>query len=927
MTDPTDGSPAAPGDLEPPARDHEHGTELRTFLIADVRGYTKYTAEFGDEAAGRLATRFAELVEEVVATRDGFLLELRGDEALVVFVSARQALRAAVELQERFLSAGLPRGVGIGLDAGEAVPVGDGFRGSALNLAARLCAQAGPGEIIASEAVIHLAARLDGISYVEPRSFRLKGLAEPIRAVGVVASSRVPHGIRRRVRRARQLGAERKVLGAAVVAGLAVVIGALALSGAFVAKPGPSAAASHDTTSSVAVASAQPATGPGVAFLDAASGDVKALNPTLRRPIDAQWVGGNLWVYDADPAAFHRIDPSSGSINRSISTTIAVGRWLVDGNAIWVTDHERPSLHRIDIQSGRETDVYPLSSDSTDTRSSGGIVKVAGSLWIALFGPATSSVVRVDPQSGSIVATVDDVFVIELAATDNRIWGSTPWGEMTPIDPETSTAGPAIGIPGPIQSVAVVGNDAWATNRENGAVYQVQPGRDIAIPHFGFPDATSIAWADGMLWVGGAQTATALDAGSGRTRSYPIGHAVSDVKAAAGTVAVLSAKGIEDALAGLSGSVLKIAAPGNPFPVIDPAIRRDEGSEERDQVDQATCARLLNYPDKPAPEGSELVPEIAESMPTVSPDGLTYTFQVRPGYAFSPPSSEPITADTFRATIERALDPRLGPNAEGIDLLGDIVGAPEFHARKSGTVSGLSVDGNALRVTLRAPSSSFLRRLALPTFCPVPIGTARVLGGVNDPPLPGSGPMYVADRVNGQYMILKRNPNYGGTRKPGFEAIAWLVGIDSADAISRLEAGTIDLVPSVDQLAPGGPIDRAWGPGSNAARAGDQRYFVSDGRVTAYLALKSERSPVERSRCPAGDRPRPRPECHGGRLRVPAHEWHALPPDDRQGSDRTIQARGRVGPGLPGCRARAHAWTDRRGGDQLPRRIAPSARG
>ena len=48
------------------------------------------------------ARQVAEAVREVVTARGGFLLELRGDEALVVFVSARNALRAAVELQDRF---------------------------------------------------------------------------------------------------------------------------------------------------------------------------------------------------------------------------------------------------------------------------------------------------------------------------------------------------------------------------------------------------------------------------------------------------------------------------------------------------------------------------------------------------------------------------------------------------------------------------------------------------------------------------------------------------------------------------------------------------------------------------------------------------------------------------------------------------------
>src|SRR5207244_919901 len=111
----------------------------RTFLIADIRGYTRYTAEHGDDAAAELATTFAELVREVVEAREGRLIELRGDEALVVFDSARQALRSAVELQARVTSAELPRGVGVGLDAGEAVPVSDGYRGGAVNMAARLC--------------------------------------------------------------------------------------------------------------------------------------------------------------------------------------------------------------------------------------------------------------------------------------------------------------------------------------------------------------------------------------------------------------------------------------------------------------------------------------------------------------------------------------------------------------------------------------------------------------------------------------------------------------------------------------------------------------------------------------------------------------------------------------------------------------------
>ena len=99
----TNGTPSGPEAARSLAdRPAPPAADVRTFLIADVRGYTSYTQESGDEAAGELAARFAGLAREVIEASGGELLELRGDEALSVFGSARQALRAAVELQARF---------------------------------------------------------------------------------------------------------------------------------------------------------------------------------------------------------------------------------------------------------------------------------------------------------------------------------------------------------------------------------------------------------------------------------------------------------------------------------------------------------------------------------------------------------------------------------------------------------------------------------------------------------------------------------------------------------------------------------------------------------------------------------------------------------------------------------------------------------
>jgi WD40 repeat protein/class 3 adenylate cyclase len=168
----------------------ERTAGIKTFLIADVRGYTAFTNERGDEAAARLAKRFADVARLKVEGRGGELIELRGDEALAGFDSARDAIRAAIDLQLQFVEdtvadPTLPLAVGIGLDAGEAVPVDGGFRGGALNLAARLCSIAGPGEVLASREVAHLARKIDGIAYLDHGAVRLKGLEGEVAVVAV----------------------------------------------------------------------------------------------------------------------------------------------------------------------------------------------------------------------------------------------------------------------------------------------------------------------------------------------------------------------------------------------------------------------------------------------------------------------------------------------------------------------------------------------------------------------------------------------------------------------------------------------------------------------------------------------------------------------------------------------------------------------
>jgi adenylate cyclase len=120
---------------------------VRAFMIADLRGYTSFTEQQGDEASAVLTERFADVARAVVESREGTVVETRGDEVLAEFGSPRSSVRAALDLHLAIAGGDdLPLQAGIGLDVGEAVPVGDGFRGRAINMAARLCARAKPGE-------------------------------------------------------------------------------------------------------------------------------------------------------------------------------------------------------------------------------------------------------------------------------------------------------------------------------------------------------------------------------------------------------------------------------------------------------------------------------------------------------------------------------------------------------------------------------------------------------------------------------------------------------------------------------------------------------------------------------------------------------------------------------------------------------------
>ena len=280
-------------------------------------------------------------------------------------------------------------------------------------------------------------------------------------------------------------------------------------------------------------------------------------------------------------------------------------------------------------------------------------------------------------------------------------------------------------------------------------------------------------------------------------------------------------------------NVLRINLQGT-LDSVDPAFAFQSQSW---QLEFATCAKLVNYPDSPWTTDQLPVPEVAAALPTVSADGKTYTFKLLTSFHFSTASKETVTAETFKHALERELAP--GVNSPAIGYMHDIVGADEFHAGQASSISGVTVGKKKeLMIQLERPAGDFLARLTTPFFCAVPIGAPPAFPNAV---VPSAGPYYVESFSRDGTTVLRSNPNYGGKRPRLFDAIVYQAHVPPATSEADIKAGTVDYaadgLPTEDYAA----IGADFGPVSPAAQAGHQQFFVNPLLSVRYVALNTSR--------------------------------------------------------------------------------------
>jgi YVTN family beta-propeller protein len=795
-----------------------------TFLFTDIEGSTRLLKQLGTGYAGVLEEH-QRLLREAFAAHDGHEIDTQGDSFFVAFRRAIDAVAAAIDAQRAVAAHGWPNDVAVnvrmGLHSGEPVVGEERYTGLGVHRAARIGAAGHGGQVLVSDATRGLVEDdlPDGVRLRDLGRVRLKDLDRPERVYQLVVEGLPASFPRLKSHGPPPFYRRRNVLAGALAG---VVAAAVAI---------PIFALGEGGSGGIAV------DGNAVAVVDPHSNRVTAQIPVGARPDAISYGAGALWVANVDDQTVSEIDPSQKQVSRSIAFAGAPTGVAATNDAVWVVSanggEPHVSVHRIDPQFGSSGPATSLGNVAAG--GPGSVAAGAGSVWVApsaglltkLDAETGRPAREIDPESGASAVAVGAGAVWVTDADGNSVTRIDPTGLVTPI--------PVGNGPG---AIAVDGSGVWVAETLDDAVARIDPSTHAVtdtIPVGGAP--TGLALGAGSVWVANSRdgTVTRIDeATSSRRRTIDVGGSPSALTFADGRVWVtVDRSALAEAEATAPGGTLRLTEQSEPD-YLDPALTFIPLSW---QILQATCVKLLNYPDKPAPAGARLVPEVARSLPARSADGKTYTFTIRRGFRFAPPSNEPVTALTFKFAIERALSPKM--NGPAGNFLEDVVGADAYIAGRSAHIAGVVAGGDKLTVRLVKPAPDLISRMALPFFCAVPLNTPLDPNGVRA--IPGAGPYYVSSYTPGQGTVLLRNPNYRGGRPHRFDRIVVTFGLKQKTADAQIESGKLDYALDGIDATDRTRLTRRYGARSAAARNGRQRLFTAASPDVEYLMLNTTR--------------------------------------------------------------------------------------
>jgi YVTN family beta-propeller protein len=704
-----------------------------TFLFTDIEGSTRLLRQLGDRYGDVLAEH-RRILREAAAGHGGSEIDTQGDSFFFVFGRANAALAAAVVAQRGLAAHDWPDGVLVRVRMGlhtDEPEIRDGrYFGLGVHRAARIGAVAHGGQVLLSSSTKELVEEIVGdVSVNDVGAYRLKDFDRPERlsqlgieglqtAFPPLKAERV--GEPSLIRRSRVLlAAGALAVVAAVVAGILVMSGgggARSLtaaspnslgvvdirSGRLVADPAVGATPTHVAAGEHAYWVSN-ANDDSVSKVDPATqAVVDTISQVGSTPSGVAVGNGDVWVANSLDGTVARIDPVKDVLVQKIDVgNTPVGIAYGDGS-VWVANTADNTITRIDANSGKPG--KPLSIAATE------LTFCAGNLWAS--EQAANQVVRIDPHAGAVVQPVTvGNGPTAITCADRSVWVTNSLdGTVSRIDPRTNAKTALITTGNGPDGLAADGRGVWVTNEYGGTLTRIDSRTNIparAIKIGGRPKGLAVS--DGKLLV-------AVDAQAGE------GH---------------------------RGGTLTLRMDRDNFESIDTAITYSPTAWSfLRMVDDG----LVAFDQSSGAAGTQLVPDLAVSLPTPSDGGTTYTFQIRRGVRYS--NGEAVKASDFRLSLERDFELGRLP----VDYYDGIVGAAACKGRRTCDLSRGIVANDAagtLTIHLASADPDFLYQLALPFVYLLPGNASKSV--VKTRPLPGTGPYAIADYEPGRILKVVRN--------------------------------------------------------------------------------------------------------------------------------------------------------------------------
>lgn len=173
------------------------------------------------------------------------------------------------------------------------------------------------------------------------------------------------------------------------------------------------------------------------------------------------------------------------------------------------------------------------------------------------------------------------------------------------------------------------------------------------------------------------------------------------------------------------------------------------------QALQLIYTGLVTYKHVEGAAGAELIPGLAEALPTISADRKTYTFKLRPNLKYSDGSA--VKASDFEHTIKRLLF--LGGPFSSFSTV--IKGAVEYQKAEQADadISGITADDatGEIKVELTAPDGKFLFAIALVSAAPTPAAKSPFKRSNS---MPGLGPYTIDIKNPTREFVLTKTPGF-----------------------------------------------------------------------------------------------------------------------------------------------------------------------